>query len=76
MRMLCILEGTFCTLAPIGSDEWLLDISGVDDHWGLPKTNVSRQFWDRIWSEGRIKTFYDKKILTYKLDKTEFELME
>lgn len=50
MKILHILSGTYCLLAPLGSYDYVLDFDdATKDSWANEQREITSEFWDSLW---------------------------
>lgn len=88
MKLLHILTGTYCRIAPEQpiiinpekNSKWLVDITYYGEIWTCPTTNITVEFWDYLWDNKKLSYFwfsnYHIKFSENIICKNEFELVD
>jgi len=78
MKILHITDGCYYALAPLGTDNWILDQD--NNHWAGTINDISNEEWDRLWNNNRILYIYHDRNININekvnTNKNEFELID
>jgi len=82
VKLLHIVSGNYCIVAPLGYGEWVLDFYGGKS-WCNPISDFTPEFWESLWEVGcKVEieasmslSQYDLTLKKY-MSKEEFELVD